>query len=496
MKIKKILLSLLLVIPFLFLNGFTTLAESETIDGETYFNDYFNYEWDFYKFDLTADDINRIATYTNFYYFRIDVKLPDNALIDGTNTPLAIYSFNGYKLKYGNIIQTAQRYNIHEVEPGNVVVVNITINKRSVDDYVEANIVDPQDQLEYWTVTANYINEYFVAYYAKTDTYETGYNDGRDDGFNDGYDVGYNDGYNYGHQNGRDVGYNEGYNDGYNAGKDDGYNDGYNEGYDNGYNAGYNDGYNDFNVADYFGTNNIAKAPDIDYGTASDPFEPSTAIILINKGYGAPNILLDKQYLIVIIKKNIYNHVVVLFDDYSPIYHYEAIYHDIGDHDIYVFDLSDRINSKYELEIRKENVTTSEQLNQFLNDVKDNLYFSHASKLLNSSIATQLYYFGYLIGLEETLLDNEAYNIGYETGYNRGYTDGNEAGYEQGFDDGYEQGFDYGKTTEYEHGYKDGYKQGSNDAFLNDVSKWFGPMVLIVLIAGAYVATKNRRSDD
>src|SRR5690606_28518115 len=129
-------------------------------------------------------------------------------------------------------------------------------------------------------------------------------------------------------------------------------------------------------------------------------------------------------------------------DDYSPIYHYEATYHDIGEHDIYVFDFSDRVNSKYELEIRKENVTTSEQLNEFLNDVKNNLYFSHASKLLNSSIATQFYYFGYLVGLEETLLDNEAYNIGYNTGYNRGYNDGKEDGYDYGYIDG----FDYGKT--------------------------------------------------
>jgi len=276
----------------------------------------------------------------------------------------------------------------------------------------------------------------------------------------------------------------------------DGFQDGYEQGFEDGYNTGYEDGYNDFNVADYFGDRNIAKDPYIDYGTASDAFEPTTAIVLINKGYGAPNILLDKPYLITIIKKNIYDHVVVIFDDYSPIYHYEATYHDIGDYDIYVFDFSDRINTKYKLEIRKQNVTTSEQLNQFLNDVKDNLYFSHARKLLNSSIASQLYHFGYLVGLEENISESDAYRIGYDTGYNRGYNVGHENGYDQGFEDGYEQGFDYGKTVEYEHGYKDGYQQGSNDAFLNDLSKWFGPMVLIVLIAGAYVTARNRRSDD
>lgn len=274
------------------------------------------------------------------------------------------------------------------------------------------------------------------------------------------------------------------------------YQDGYEAGFEDGYNIGYEEGCNDFDIADYFGDRNIAKDPYIDYGTASDAFEPSTAIIGINKGYGAPKILLDKQYIIIIIKKNIYDHVVVVFDDYSPIYHYEAIYHDIGDYDIYVFDFSDRVNSNYKLEIRKENVTTSEQLNKFLNDVKNNIYFSHTSKLLNSSMASQLYHFGYLVGLEENISESDAYRIGYDTGYNRGYTDGNEIGYERGYEDGYEQGFDYGKTTEYEHGYKDGYQQGSNDAFLNDLSKWFGPMVLIVLIAGAYVTARNRRSDD
>ncbi|HEY8365079.1 MAG TPA: hypothetical protein VIK84_05855, partial [Haloplasmataceae bacterium] len=108
--------------------------------------------------------------------------------------------------------------------------------------------------------------------------------------------------------------------------------DEYDRRYNDGYNKGYEDGYNDFNVADYFGTQNIAKAPDITYGTASDAFEPTTAIVLVDKGPGAPNILLDKPYLIVIIKKNIYNHVVVYFDDGFESYHYEAIYHDMGEH--------------------------------------------------------------------------------------------------------------------------------------------------------------------
>ena len=88
---------------------------------------------------------------------------------------------------------------------------------------------------------------------------------------------------------------------------------------------------------------------------------------MIDKGYETPDpfILLDKPYLIVIIKKNIYDYVTVYFEGGSLIYHYEATYHDIGNHDIYVFDFSDRVNSKYRLEIRKENVTTTEQANEF-----------------------------------------------------------------------------------------------------------------------------------
>ena len=273
------------------------------------------------------------------------------------------------------------------------------------------------------------------------------------------------------------------------------YDDFYNDAYNRGYNEGYIDGYNDFNVADYFGDRNIAKDPEITYATASDAFEPSTSIVIINKGHGAPNISLYKPYLIVVIKKNIYDYVTVRFDDNSLIYHYVAIYHDMGEHDIYVFDFSDRVNSKYTLEIRKEDVTTSEQLNQFLNDVKNNLYFSHASKLLNSSIATQFYYFGYKIGLEETLLDNEAYNIGYDTGYNRGYNDGKEDGYELG----YEDGLDYGKTVEYEHGYNkgynDGYSDGINKTFFSNFHVWITPAIIIVVIAGIFVGYRRERYD-
>lgn len=276
-----------------------------------------------------------------------------------------------------------------------------------------------------------------------------------------------------------------------------GYQEGYEDGYNDGYNEGYEDGYNDFNVTDYFGDRNIAKATGIEYYLVSDAFEPSTSIVVYNAGHSGPNILLDKPNIIVIIKKNIYDYVTVYFEDGSIIYHFEATYFDIGDYNIYIFNLPERLNTKYNLEIRKENVTTTEEADEFLNDVVGNIYFSHASKLLTSSIALQFYDFGYIAGLEENISDNDAYRIGYDNGYNRGYTEGNELGYEQGFEDGYEQGFDYGKTVEYEHGYKDGYDDGFSDGirepFFSNFHVWIVPAIIIVVVAGIFVGYRRER---
>ena len=372
--------------------------------------------------------------------------------------------------------------NADPVERGTEIDIRVTLLKSFVNDNYPDGIIPFFRDNSALYVTYSIDNQYNIGY-------NDGYLAGRDDGYNDGYQNGLSDGERIGYQDGYDAGHR----DGYYAGRSDGYNRGYNDGYD----EGYEDGYNDFNVADYFGTNNIAKDPDISYGTASLAFEPSTAAILINKGPGVPNILLDKPYLIVIIKKNIYDYVTVYFGDGSLIYHYEATYHDIDDYDIYVFDFSDRINTKYRLEILKENVTTSEQINKFLNDVKDNLYFSHASRLLTSSLASQFYYFGYLVGLEENITDNDAYRIGFDNGYNRGYNEGNEDGFEQGFEEGYNQGFEYGKTVEYEQGYNDGYNDGYNEGikepFYSNFDKWIVPAIIIVVIAGIFVGYRRER---
>ena len=113
---------------------------------------------------------------------------------------------------------------------------------------------------------------------------------------------------------------------------------------------------------------------------------------------------------------------------------------------------------------------------------------------------------GYLDGYDKGLEDGfeDGYQVGYNNGkevglsegYERGYNDGiMDAGseaYNKGYEDGYNKGFNEGASADYKQGYKD----GSNDKFLNDVSKWFGPMVLIVLLAGAYVTARNRRERD
>lgn len=507
---KKIFLSLLLVISFLFISGFSTLAESKTIAQTQEYPDFIQ-KVGYFNHYTHPQNVNTYE-YT-VYYFLDGVYLYDDFEV---NEYFLITSHN-IVLRKGlnrntNSYELERMYIETESFNGTWIEIRVTLLKSFVNDnypdsitpffrnnsalYVIYTPIDPEEA---------YNEGYNDGYSAGRDDgynegYDEGYFTGRNDGYNDGYDVGFNDGYNSGYQNGREDGERLGYQNGYEDGRYDGYwegrSDGYNRGYNDGYEEGYEDGYNDFNVADYFGTQNIAKDPDITYAGASDWMEPSTSIILINKGYADPNILLDKPYLIVVIKKDIYDYVTVRFDDFTLIYHYEATYHDINDYDIYVFDFSDRLNTKYRLEIRKENVTTTEQANKHLNDVKENLYFSSASRLLTSSLASQFYHFGYLVGLEENISSSDAYRIGYDAGYDRGYNEGHEDGYDQGYEDGYEQGFDYGKTVEYEQGYKDGYKQGSNDAFLNDISKWFGPMVLIVLIAGAYVTARNRRSDD
>lgn len=105
---------------------------------------------------------------------------------------------------------------------------------------------------------------------------------------------------------------------------------------------------------------------------------------------------------------------------------------------------------------------------------------------------------GYRKGYEDGIVDSEteAYNTGYRHGYDDGFYDGKREtesiAYNKGYEDGYNKGFNDGASADYKRGYQD----GANDKYLNDIAKWFGPMVLIVLIAGAYVTTIRRRRDD
>lgn len=372
------------------------------------------------------------------YYLIIDMFIPYKKGIDRRTNSYELYEVIPFDPYYTHFI------------------IQMTILKTIIDDDYNGNV----DQFLSESVTL----------YIKYDSNE--------------YDIGYNDGYSDGFNDGRDLGNYEGYNDGY----DDGYNDGYDD--------GYNDGYNDINVVDFFGDRNIAKDTDINYYLVSDAFEPTTSIVVYNVGHSGSNILLDKPNIIVIIKKDIYDYVVVRFDSFLR-YHYDSTYFDIGDYDIYIFDFPDRLNTKYNLEIRKENVTTTEEADKFLNDVVDNIYFSHTSKLLTSFIASQFYYFGYITGFEEMISDNEAYQIGYETGYENGYTEGDESGYERGFEAGYDQGFDYGKTVEYEHGYEDGYDDGYSDGirepFFSNFHVWIVPAIIIIVIAGIFVGYRRER---
>lgn len=88
------------------------------------------------------------------------------------------------------------------------------------------------------------------------------------------------------------------------------------------------------------------------------------------------------------------------------------------------------------------------------------------------------------------------FDTGYSIGYEKGVEDGYNEGYNKGYNEGYEVGVEYGLSVNDELAYREGYKKGVNDGFMKDISKWFGPMVLIVLIAGAYVTARNRRSGD
>ncbi len=523
--IRNIFLSLMLVISFLFLSGFTTLAESEAITQVQEFPN-----------AIIKADYNNVFQFkenVNTYEYRISYYIRD----DYFNRTI-LYEHEYFLITFHNIVlckginRNTNSYELvgitHEPSIGSYrITIDVTLLKSFVNDNYAPGI--------------DGIRSFFRDNSSLYVIYNIGI--GSPD-YNAGYEAGYNTGYNEGYNRGHQDGYEEGRRDGYYDGREVGYNEGYNAGREDGYNRGYEDGLKDVNVTDYFGERNMVKVPGINNAESPPDFIDgfATLTVTFNQGLSGenitayPNIVLDKPYMILIIDKVYYDSIAVTFDDgvvrYGDVH---ATRFEIGDFDIYVFNFMDRLNKKYYLQIIKYDINNYQGYYFYYYNIVDSLYFSHASKPLNNNHILKFYEFGYLKGLEEIIEDNEAYQIGYDngyergyyygneegydrgyqegydTGYNRGYTIGNNEGYERGFENGYGQGFNEGKTADYDDGYKDGYKQGnedgynrgvkdgykqgSYDTFLNDVAKWFGPMVLIVLIAGAYVTARNRRGD-
>ena len=381
---KKIFLSLVLVISFLFLSGFTTLAESVTITQTQEFpsaiikadyNNVFQYKENANTYEYS------LSYYINDKYFnRTILHDHEHFLITSHNIVLRKGLNRGT-----NSYQIAGITHEPSIESYRITI-DVTLSKSFVNDNYASGLdgIIPffRDYSALYVIYNIGVGspDYEAGY---EDGYSTGYNEGYRDGFNKGMTADYQDGY----QDGLSAGYNEGYNEGYDEGYEDGKEEGLTIGYDIGYEAGHNDGYD-------------------------EGYEEGHAI-----GYNSG---------------------------------YEA-----GRNDGY--------DEGYE-----------------------EGHFAGYDE-------------GYIDGFNEGL-DTDAYNLGFEEGryegiiigYNEGYDVGHRVGYEEGHEAGYKEGDEVG----YNRGHRDGYRQGSNDMFLKDVSKWFGPMVLIVLIAGAYVAARNRRRDD
>ena len=471
---KKIFLSLLMVISFLFMSGFTTLAESKT-NAQEYPSGL--YKATFERFQYIQEN-TRTHEYVVYYVvpFIINETISENDYYFINNINEAFRK--GINRNTNSYILESQ--SVDSVNGQTWFFVRVTVLETLLDSKYPDGMVPlfENDTAFYININLSGINEY-----------ERGYKDG--------------------------------------------------------YNEGYEDGLKDVDVTDYFGERNMVNVPGIN--NAESPLEfneagLATLTVTFNRELSGesitayPNIVLDQPYMVLIINRVYYDSIKFTFEGNITRYYYDGTRCEIGEYDIYAFDFSDLLNKKYYLQIIKYDINNYQQYFFYYFNIVDTLYFSHTSKLLNSDQVLKFYELGYLKGLEEQLRDEEVYQVGYENGYDRGYKDGHDIGYDKGYEDGhdtgygkgytignnegyengyetgYNKGFNDGKTADYDKGYndgykqgredgynrgvKDGYQQGSNDGFLNDVSKWFGPMVLIVLIAGAYVTLKNRRSGD
>ena len=119
---------------------------------------------------------------------------------------------------------------------GTLIVLRITVDKRYIDDNYGGPF-DYQNILQFFRDdSALYVNYYIP----DANSYNRGFNDGREIGYNEGYE----DGFYFGEQVGYDNGYSTGYNNGYNNGYNEGYGDGVRVTEPEAYQRGYDDGYN------------------------------------------------------------------------------------------------------------------------------------------------------------------------------------------------------------------------------------------------------------
>lgn len=148
-----------------------------------------------------------------------------------------LFSIYGVPFRRG-LDRRTNSYTLDSASPGGqentiLIIIRVTVLKTLVNDEYSGNPV---------TLFSN-DTMFYVSFDGQT-LYDTGF----DEGYNNGYDIGYNEGYN----NGYNTGTNDGYTSGYNVGYNDGLEVSYDVGYQAGYLVGYDDGKNDWQIIGYY----------------------------------------------------------------------------------------------------------------------------------------------------------------------------------------------------------------------------------------------------
>lgn len=178
---KKIFLSLLLVISFLFLSGFTTLAESEVnVHAQATQPKYLEII-EYQNYSYLQENEN---TYEYLVTYTTTSSVPETI---GTND---YFLFEKINIKFIKGID--RNTNSYEFDD-KVVVSNITYI------YFRVTILKSVVDYEYYGNLTRLFNQNTVMYINATnavyDEYDRGYNDGYNEGYIEGYDEGYNEGY-------------------------------------------------------------------------------------------------------------------------------------------------------------------------------------------------------------------------------------------------------------------------------------------------------------